>query len=167
MTSSQLASRNRKASQHHLFQYINISLFYCISISKQISMKNFALLCVLYQKYGKNFVLVFVWNFFQSNRRCQGGETWLKKKTQDEFNYMYEITDNTDYDTNLASHTSYLARFLHALDWKTENDISLLSLCLLFSNYRLRICIKALLRSCLPGVLENKGTKSKRGIFWD
>ena len=48
---------------------------------------------------------------------------------------------------NSTSHTSYLSRFLHALDCKTENDISLLALNPLFSNYRLRTCIKALLRS--------------------
>ena len=37
-----------------------------------------------------------------------------KKKTQDEYNLMYEITERMDNDTNLPSHTSYLARFLHA-----------------------------------------------------
>ena len=55
-----------------------------------------------------------------------------EKKSQKEYNYMYEITENIDNDTNSTSpHTSYLARFLHALNRKTENDISLLTVSLL------------------------------------
>ena len=43
-----------------------------------------------------------------------------KKKHRKECNYMYEITENIGNDTNSTSHTSYLSRFLHALDCKLK-----------------------------------------------
>ena len=102
-------------------------------------MENFALFCVLYQnKYGKNFVLVVV---------KAGKHDWKKNARW----VQLHVWNNGKYPQWHKINITYfvfgsLSPCVGLKNWKWYFTIGS-NISLLFSTYRLRICIKALLRS--------------------